>query len=302
MRYGLLGVAAFSLTLPATRVAVASLDPLVVGLGRALVAAILAGALLLLTRQKLPAAAQLRSLAVVASGVIFGFPLLSAWALKTVPAAHSAVVIGLLPLATALVSTVRGGERPSRAFWLASGSGSAAVLAFALWQGGGGLHVADLALLGAVIAGAIGYSEGARLARVVGDWQVICWALVLAAPLLAAPVAIQALRTGLSAPPAAWVAFGYVAVVSQFLGFFAWYRGLALGGVARVSQVQLLQPFLTLLAAALVLGEHVTPTMLVFALVVLAAVFVGRRTAIGHAPTRMSSPALTTDEAEPVNL
>lgn len=275
--YGLLGVLSFSLTFPATRAAVAYLDPSVVGLGRALVAALLAALLLAATRQRWPSRAELRHLAIVVAGVIFGFPFLSAWALRQVPSAHGAIVIGLLPLATALVATLLGGERPSWQFWLAGLVGSAAVLGFAVSSGAGGLHAADLALLGAVVAGAFGYAEGARLARTLGSWQVICWALVFAAPLLSIPVGLAIWQHGLAAPPSAWVGFGYVAVVSQFLGFFAWYRGLALGGVARVSQLQLLQPFLTLIASALLLHEQITAGTIAVALLVVAAVAAGRR-------------------------
>ena len=283
--YGLLGVLSFSLTLPATRVAVAYLDPTVVGLGRALVAAVLAAVLLKATRQRLPTRVELHSLAIVACGVILGFPFLSAWALRQVPAAHGAIVIGLLPLATAFAAAVRVGERPSWQFWLASVAGSAIVIVFALVSGGG-LHMADLALLGAVAAGALGYAEGGRLARTLGGWQVISWALVLAAPFISIPVGIALWQHGAAAPPSAWLAFGYVAVVSQFLGFFAWYRGLALGGVARVSQIQLLQPFLTLVASALLLHEQVTLATVLVALVVMLTVALGRRAAVARPPIK----------------
>jgi drug/metabolite transporter (DMT)-like permease len=263
-------------------VAVAYLDPSVVGLGRALVAAALAAGLLVVTRQRLPTRPEVGSLALVAAGVILGFPFLSAWALRQVPAAHGAIVIGLLPLATALAAAVRVGERPSWQFWLASLVGSAAVIGFALISGAGGLHAADLALLGAVAAGALGYAEGGRLARTLGGWQVISWALVLAAPLVSIPVGFAIWRHGAVAPPSAWLGFGYVAVVSQLLAFFAWYRGLALGGVARVSQIQLLQPLLTLAASALLLHEQVTLATLLVALVVVLAVAAGRKAAVAR--------------------
>lgn len=283
MWYGLVGVIGFSLTLPATRVAVAHLEPSVVGLGRALVAAVLAGALLLLTRQRRPTRDEWRRLAIVAGGVVLGFPFLSAWALRQVSATHSAILIGLLPLATALAATLRHGERPSRQFWLAGLAGSGAVLGFALYNGLGALHPADLALLGAVIAGAIGYAEGGVLARTLGGWQVICWALLLAAPFISVPVGLALAQHGASAPPQAWLGFVYVALVSQFAAFFAWYHGLAIGGVARVSQIQLLQPFFTLGASALLLHEAVTPATLLAALVVMLAVAIGRRAPVARA-------------------
>nr|AIA15553.1 EamA-like transporter family [uncultured bacterium] len=290
--YGFVGVLSFSLTFPATRVAVAALDPTVVGLGRALVAAVLAAIFLVATRQPLPTRAQIGSLLVVASGVILGFPWLSAWALGRVPAAHGAIVIGLLPLATALGAALRVGERPSPRFWLASLVGSGAVVGFAIYSGDGSLHAADLALLGAVVAAAVGYTEGARLTRTLGGIQVISWALVLAAPIIAVPVLIAIWRHGLAAPATAWAGFSYVAIVSQFLGFIAWYRGLALGGVARVSQIQLLQPFMTLVASAFLLGEPITGAMIVAALVVMVTVAVGRRAAIASTAPAAPAPAV----------
>lgn len=284
MWYGFLGVASFSLTLPATRVAVSAFDPAAVTLGRALIAAAVAASALWITRQRLPSRAQWPGLAVVAAGVVLGFPFLTAWALRQVAAAHGAIVIGLLPLATAGAAAIRAGERPSPGFWLASLAGSAAVVGFALSAGVGHLRMADLALLGAVVAAAAGYAEGGRLARDLGSWQVISWALVLSAPFLAWPAVSALHRHGLSGPPGAWTALLYLGVVSQFAGFVAWYRGLALGGVARVSQLQLLQPFLTILAAGLLLGEQITLGTLGVSLVVVAAVLLGRRAPITVSP------------------
>jgi drug/metabolite transporter (DMT)-like permease len=280
--YGFVGVAAFALTLPATRLAVADLDPLIVALGRCVVAAAPAALLLIAARARRPTRVELRSLALVIAGVIVGFPMLTAIAMRHVPATHGAIVLGVLPLATALAAAVRGGERPSTGFWLAALAGSALVVAYALRQGAGALHLADLALLGAVALGALGYAEGGRLARTMGAWQVICWALVLSLPLLAAPLAWAIAKHGLDASPSAWAGFAYVALVSQFLGFFPWYKGLALGGVARVGQLQLLQPFLTLFASWALLGERLTPEMLVFAAAVLATVAIGRRMPVGR--------------------
>ena len=280
--YGFIGVACFSLTLPATRMAVAALDPTFVGLGRAVVAAVPAGLLLLASRQCFPARRYWRSLLVVVAGVIVGFPLLSALALGQLPAAHGAIVTGLLPLSSAIAGALRAGDRPSRAFWLASLAGSGVVVAFAFLSGGGAPQVADLLLLVAVAAAGMGYAEGARLARELGAWQVICWALVIAAPLLLVPVALAAWQHGLAAPPSAWLGFAYVSLISQFLAFFAWYHGLAIGGVARVGQLQLFQPFMTIAASALLLGESISPLMLAAALLVFAAVALGRRAAIAR--------------------
>jgi drug/metabolite transporter (DMT)-like permease len=273
---GLVGVAAFSVTLPATRIAVVALDPVFVGLGRAVVAALLAVVVLAVTRSPLPRASQWPRLALVAAGVVLGFPLLTAWAMRHVPASHGAVVVGLLPLATAAAGAWLAHERPSRRFWVCALAGSGVVVAFALWKGAGAPHSADLLLVGAVASAAIGYAEGARLTRELGGWQVISWALVLSAPFVAVP-AWLALGDIESVPAVAWLAFAYVSVVSMYLGFFAWYRGLALGGIAAVGQVQLLQPFLTIAFAALLLGESIDAATFVAAALVIAAIAAGRR-------------------------
>ena len=284
--YGLLAVCAFSVTLPATRAAGADLDPLFVGLGRELVAASLAAPLLWITRQRWPGRAQFMGLALVILGVVFGFPIFTAIAMGRADASHGAVVLGLLPLATAIAGFVLNHERPSLLFWIAAVIGSVTVVAYALSAGAGQLHVADFALLAAVVLGALGYAEGARLAPVLGAWQVICWAVVFAAPLLLPIVAFVAWRYGLHASPAAWNGFTYVSVVSALLGFFPWYKGLTLGGVARVSQIMLLQPFITLGFAALLLGERITVTAVACALVIALSIFVSRRAAIHHGAAR----------------
>lgn len=278
--YGFVGVFSFSLTLPATRAAVADLDPIFVGLGRGVLAAVLAAIVLTVTRQPRPSRPQLQGLAVVAMGVVLGFPLLSAWAMQRLPAAHGAVVLGLLPLTTAIAGVLRAGDRPSLPFWVASAIGSATVVSFGIWSGAGSLHSADLALLAAVVAAAFGYAEGGRLAQNLGGWQVICWALVLAAPFEAIPMALTTDWSHLTASPTAWLGFAYVTLVSQFFGFFAWYHGLSIGGVARVGQVQLLQPFLTILASALLLGEPITPITVGAACLVIMSVAVGRRSTV----------------------
>jgi drug/metabolite transporter (DMT)-like permease len=282
LAFGFLGVLTFSLTLPATRLAVAELDATVVGLGRAVMAAILAALLLKATGQPRPSRQHLPSLVIIAAGVIVGFPLLSAWAMRSLPAAHGAIVLGILPLATAMAGALRTGDRPSLAFWLCSSLGSAVVVLFAIFTGGGSLQMADLALLGAVAAAAIGYAEGGRLSRELGGWQVICWALVLSAPFLAVPVALTIVHQGLHASLKSWLGFGYISVFSMFLGFFAWYHGLAIGGVARVSQIQLLQPFLTLFASALLLHEQITRLTIGTAFIVVAMVAVGKKAPISR--------------------
>lgn len=274
--FGLIGVVCFSVTLPVTRLAVPELGGTFVGLGRALVAALLAAGLLIARRERLPDRRHWAGLAVVALGVVVGFPLLSALALKGLPASHSAVLVGLLPAATAVMAVLRAGERPSPLFWWGCAAGTGSVLFFAVAEGAGLPRPGDLLLLGAVLSAAVGYAEGGRLARELEGWRVICWALVFAAPFVAPPVWLSAGSVG-HASPAAWASFAYVASVSMFLGFFAWCRGLALGGVARVGQIQLVQPVLTLFWAALLLREGIRPLTLAASLLVIASVAVTQR-------------------------
>lgn len=274
--WGLLGVAAFSLTLPVTRIAVqdGGLTPLFIGSARAVIAALLAAAALALTRQHFPQRRQWARLALVAGGVVLGFPLLTSFALTTAPASHGAVVIGLLPAATAVAAVLRGHERPPLFFWIMAGAGAAAVVVFAALHGGGlgGLHWSDLLLFGAVAAAAVGYAEGGLLARELGAWQTVSWALVLAAPLMLVLTGVAVVRQPPSGSAGEWMALAYLGVVSMFLGFFAWYRGLAIGPMAQVSQIQLVQPVLTICWAALLIGEQLTwPTVLGGAVVIVCA-------------------------------
>jgi len=272
--WGLVGVLAFSFTLPFTRVAVGGLSPLFIGSGRAVIAALLAIAALTITRQRLPVGRQWVRLIAVAGGIVVGFPFLTSFALVTAPASHGAVVIALLPAATAVLAVLRAGERPPVSFWVLAAIGAVAALGFASIQGGGfgQLGLPDLLLFGAVIAAAIGYAEGGLLARELGSWQTISWALVVAAPAMIPLAVISAIQQPPTAEPIEWAAFGYLAVVSMFLGFFAWYRGLAIGPMAQVSQVQLVQPVLSIAWAALILGEELTvPTIIGGAVVILSA-------------------------------
>ncbi|MAS54730.1 MAG: EamA family transporter [Pimelobacter sp.] len=270
--WGLLGVLAFSLTVPLTRIAVDGMSPLFIGVGRAVVAAALAATVLALTRQRLPRGPEWRRLVVVAAGVVLGFPLLTSYALQSVPAGHGAVVIGLLPAATAVVAVLRGGERPSARFWRFAGLGVLATVGFVTAQGGGlgGVGWADLLLLGAVVAAAVGYAEGGLLARSLGAWQTVSWALVVAVPVTAVLTVVAVGQQPPTATTGQWVAFAYLAAVSMFLGFVAWYRGLAIGPIATVSQVQLVQPVLSIGWATLLLGEHLTVLTALGALAVVA--------------------------------
>ena len=285
---GVIGVLLFALTIPMTRLAGGpasdpQLDPLFVALGRAAVAGLLSAAYLLFSRAPLPAPAQWPLLAVTASCVVFGFPLLMGYAVREVDAIHASVISGLLPLATAVMAALVNRQRASAGFWACALVGTALVIGFAAWRGGGALVAADGWLLGAVLAGALGYVSGARLSASMKPEQVISWALVLALP-ITLPVAIVAWPTA-PVRASAWLAFGYVALFSMWIGFFAWYRALALGGALRVSQVQLLQPFLSMLLAVPLLGEALDLATVGFALAVMATVWLGRRMPAAGVPS-----------------
>lgn len=274
---GLIGVLIFSGSLPATRVAVLEFDPLFLTVARASLAGLLALALLLVAGAPRPSRRQLLPLAVVAMGVVVGFPLLTALALQTVTSAHSIVFLGLLPLATAAFGVLRGGERPRPAFWGFSVLGSLLVVGFAVAQGLTASPRGDLLMLLAIVVCGLGYAEGARLSRSLGGWQVICWALVLALPVMLA-LALYCLPAGLAGITLpAWLSLGYVSLFSMLIGFVFWYRGLAQGGIAAVGQLQLLQPFFGLALAAGLLGEAVSPAMLGVTVAVILCVAGARR-------------------------
>ncbi|MDB5743493.1 MAG: protein of unknown function transrane [Polaromonas sp.] len=281
---GLLGIVIFAVTLPMTRLAAGTSDApqmsgVFIAMGRALVAAALSVLFLLATHAPRPRRKDVLPLAITAAGVVLGFPLFTSIAMRHVQAMHASVIVGVLPLATAAVGALLHRQRPSAGFWLCAAAGSALVVAFAMLRGGGGsglaVQPADLLLLAAMLCAAVGYAYGARLAGHMHADHVICWALVLALP-VTLPLAL----TSWPAAPiqaSAWGAFAYLAVFSMWLGFFAWYRGLALGGTVRVSQVQLVQPFLSMLIAVPLLGERLDAVTVGFALAVIATVFIGKK-------------------------
>ena len=274
---GLLGVVIFSGSLPATRVAVAEFTPLFVTSGRAAIAALLGAAFLLGLRQDMPARGDLLPLLIVAIGVVVGFPLLTGFALQHITAAHSVVFIGLLPLSTAVFGVLRGGERPKPIFWIFSSIGAATVAGFALYHSGGGSMAGDLLMVAAILLCGLGYAEGATLSRRLGGWQVISWALLLSLPVMAV-IALATMPASFA--DIGWRAgtgFAYVSVFSMMLGFVFWYRGLALGGIAGVGQLQLMQPFFGLLLAGLLLGEPVAWTMVASTVIVILCVAGARR-------------------------
>ena len=274
---GLIGVIIFSGSLPATRIAVRAFTPLFLTSARAVIAALLGAALLLSLRQARPGRQDIASLAIVALGVVLGFPLLTGLALQHITSAHSVVFIGLLPLSTAIFGVLRGGERPKPVFWAFSILGSLCVATFALGQGGQASVTGDLLMVAAIVLCGLGYAEGAALSRRLGGWQVISWALLLALPVMAvlAMVSLPHDWTAIGAP--AWLGLAYVSVFSMLIGFLFWYRGLALGGIARVGQLQLLQPFFGLLLAGVLLHEPVAWTMVAVTGVVVACVAAAKR-------------------------
>ncbi|MGC5031247.1 DMT family transporter [Micromonospora sp. DT229] len=291
---GALGVLAFSMSLPATRIAVQQLDPWFVAFGRCVGAALLAGAYLRVTGAPRPSPRQWRRLSLVALGVVVGFPLFTSLALTTQTAAHGAIVITVLPAMTAVFAVLRAGERPPPLFWAASMGGLLAILTFLIANGAvlGAPAVADLFLLAAVVLAGLGYAEGGALARELGGARTICWALLLSLPVTVPITAVAALAAPPRADAGAWSAFGYLTAVSMFLGFFAWYAGLARGGIARIGQIQLAQPALTLVWSTLLLGERVTPASIAAALVVLACIALVQRTRTAR-PATVLVPAAT---------
>ena len=286
---GLLGIVIFSLTLPLTRLAVGTADApqmsgAFVAFGRAVVAAALSAVFLLVTRAPLPQRQHWLPLAITAAGVVFGFPLFTSIAMRYVEAVHASVIVGVLPLATAAVGALLHRQRPSAGFWICAAIGSAMVVTFAVLRSGSGglsIHFADLLLLAAMLCAAVGYGYGARLSQQMKAEHVICWALLISLP-LTLPLALWSWpQTPLMATT--WASFAYVAVFSMWIGFFAWYRGLALGGTVRVSQVQLVQPFLSMLFAVPLLGENLDAVTVAFGLAVIATVFLGKQMSVGSA-------------------
>jgi drug/metabolite transporter (DMT)-like permease len=278
MLLGFIGVLMFSLTLPFTRIAVAELSPYFVTFGRSSLGGICALLLFAFTKPKLPTKNQLIRLSVMALGVVYGFPLFVSLAMKTLPSAHGGIVLGVLPLATAVVGALRFNERPSLAFWITAVMGSLLVITYASLNGSGGLSSEDWLLFVAIASASIGYSEGGKLSEEMSSVEVISWALVLTLPINIF-LTYQYIDFEISAvSTSAIISFVYVGLISMYIAFFFWYRGIALGGVARVGQVQLLQPFLTLVGAYFLLEEQITAMNIGFALCVLAVVVLGKRT------------------------
>lgn len=283
---GFVGVACFSASLPFTRVAVREFGVIFPSFGRAVIAGVLAAVALRLTSTRLPAPALWPRLGLVAAGVVVGFPAFTGMALQHAPAGHGSVVVGLLPAATAGFSTMRTGVRPSVRYWAFAGVGAAAIIVLTIARGSSDLALGDLYLLGAILCAAVGYTEGAILSRELGGWQTISFTVLLALP-LTIPLTLAGLSpVGFDEPFTAWISLAYLGAVSMFLGFFAWYAGLARGGIARVSPIQLIQPLLSLVWAAVFLREQLDALIVIVAVVVLLSVAGSRRSAIAGPPTR----------------
>lgn len=274
--WGLIGVFIFSLTLPATKFTVGYMDPLFVGLGRAVVAGILAVVTLFFTGSPILPIRLFPRLLVVSLGVVVGFPVFSAYAMQHVPSSHGGVITGILPLATAAAGVWIAKESQTVLFWIAGTLGSALVVLYSLWNGKAELKTGDLFLLLAVLSAAIGYAEGGRLSKKHGGWKVISWSLVISLPVSISASALTFRVESLQAPASAWLGFLYTGVFSMFLGFFAWYKGLAMSGIGKVGQIQLIQPFLTFLFSALLLSEKIDSLTLLAGFFVSGTIFLGR--------------------------
>ena len=276
--YGLIGVMIFAGSMPATRIAVQGFSPEFLTGARACIAAVLALILLIALQQPRPSKSQIKSLCITSAGVVIGFPLFTALALQTATAAHSLIFIALLPLATAFFAVLRAKEAPKRAFWIYTCIGSSLVIFFMLNQSG--LHYSaagDSYMAAAVLLCGLGYAEGGVLSRELGGWQVICWALVIALPAMLLISWIYFPQDFSAVPPSAYLGLAYVSLFSMLIGFFFWYKGLALGGIAKVGQIQLIQPFIGLILCALILNEHVTLLMIAVSLAVAACVVMARK-------------------------
>ena len=303
---GFIGMAIFGGTLPATRLAVSQIDPIALTSLRTVIAGLCSLVLLVALRRPLPPRALWPQLALTMLCVAVLFPLLMSMGMQTVDASHGGVVLGVLPIATALVAVAITHQRPRPLFWIASVAGAVLVIAFALRQGGGALSAGDLFLFASVAVAAIGYAFSGRLTSQMPGWEVISWVLVIALPLSipAAALTMPADISHISLKP--WLGLLYVALFSQWIGFFAWNAGMAMGGIARVSQIQLLQPFVTFALAAFFNDETITLQILLFAAAVVATVAISTRTRARNAPSKdapsKTAPSPPERDREPPQL
>lgn len=279
---GFIGMTMFSGTLPATRVALEGFDAVFITMGRAVLAAMAAGAALAVLRPKRPQRADLWRIAAIASCLVVGFPLLSGFAMKTVSAGHGGVVLAIMPIATAVAATIVGGERPGLWFWLLGAAGAVLVLVFTLSDAGWRVEPGDIFLLAAAVVAGFGYAFSGKLARALPGWSVIAWALVLSLPFTVAGSIVSAPAVW---PQSAevWAGFAYLGLFSMFLGFAFWNMAMAIGGIAKIGQIQLLQPFVTIAIAAAFTDETIVPRQLIFAAAVVVVVAAAQRMRVGEA-------------------
>ena len=283
MLIGFIGILIFSLTLPVSKIAVLSFDPYFIAFGRATLAGMVALAYLLYKKEIMPSMADFAKFVVIALGVIFGFPIFTTIAMTEGSSSHGAVVLGMMPLATAVIGVIRFKERPSLGFWLVSLLGAALVVVYALLKSSGSFTYIDGLLVLGGLSAAVGYVEGGELSRKINPRSVISWALVTSLPVNIVMSYVTFNTQYIHAGPIAWTSFIYLSLFSMFIGFFFWYEGLAVGGIARVSQVQLIQPFCTLVAASILLGDSLTIVNLVFAFLVVSTVILGKRMLVKRA-------------------
>ena len=277
MLIGFIGILIFSLTLPVTKIAVLSFDPYFIAFGRATLAAVVALAYLIYKKEPMPTRADFTKFVVIALGVVFGFPIFTTVAMAEGSLSHGAVILGMMPLATTVIGVIRFKERPSLGFWLVSLLGAALVVIYALLKSSGSFTYVDVLLVLGGICACVGYVEGGELSRKMNPRSVISWALVISLPINLVVTYVTFDSQYINAGPIAWTSFIYLSLFSMYIGFFFWYEGLAIGGIARVSQVQLTQPFCTLIAASVLLGDSLTIMNLVFAFLVIATVILGKK-------------------------
>ncbi|WP_216236116.1 DMT family transporter [Polynucleobacter sp. 73C-SIWE] len=277
MLIGFIGILIFSLTLPVTKIAVLSFDPYFIAFGRATLAALVALAYLIYKKEPMPSRADFTKFVVIALGVIFGFPIFTTVAMTEGSSSHGAVILGMMPLASTVIGVIRFKERPSAGFWLVSLLGAALVVIYALLKSSGSFTYVDVLLVLGGICACMGYVEGGELSRKMNPRSVISWALVISLPINLVVGYVTFDSQYFNASPIAWTSFIYLSLFSMYIGFFFWYEGLAIGGIARVSQVQLTQPFCTLIAASILLGDSLTIMNLVFAFLVITTVILGKK-------------------------
>jgi drug/metabolite transporter (DMT)-like permease len=280
--YGFLAVLAFGLTLPLSKELLQYLNPLFIAFGRSFIASVFAIIILLIWASRLPTIRQFLQLFIIALGVVIGFPVFSTIAMQSIPASHGAIMVGILPISTSIIGVYITRERPSIKFWLFSIIGSILVISFTLLEGNGSFQKGDWFLLIALFMVSIGYALGAKLAKEMAGWEVISWSLVLSFPFLIVPTLWYMPHDTNLIPYSEYIYFLYLGIVSQLFAFFAWYKGLALGGIARVSQVQLIQTFITFFASYILLDEKISITMIIFAVLIMITIWIGKQMPISY--------------------